>query len=73
MQQNQRKKGNSRGVELRALTEGDIESLPNGSLTRQLTGSHRQHDDDTPFCCFPLRVLFVAGVITLAWSIYNRS
>lgn len=55
-------------------------SLPVSSVEQGLHMNHQrkmkqrqQHiDDDTPFCCLPMKILLVIGIVTLIFSMYNK-
>jgi hypothetical protein len=68
-------KGQPEEAEFRALVEGgDVEALSQPTMRkRQLVGKRQYDEDDTPFCCFPLKVLVAVGFLTLLFSQYNKA
>jgi hypothetical protein len=67
-------KGEPEGSEFRSLVEGrDVEAVSQPTMRkRQLPGKRQHDDDDTPFCCFPLKVLVAVGFLTFLFSLYIK-
>ena len=59
------------------LANNGVQRRPTSTTTSNLDLHHLYHqdsndDDDTPFCCFPLKIMVLLGLVFLGFTIYTQ-